>query len=213
MSGGMTARKLRIILAVFMVLIVALTVAGFMFVQRSLNDYAVTISRLNADAASGEQNLQTLNGLQAKLDERQAAISSAQSLVATEATYADRSINDISRIARESGVTITSFEFVGSGASGTASAPPSATSSAAAPTAMPGTAAAPTASTGSPAGVTKKTISVSIQSPLEYSNLMKFLIGIETNDLEMQIPSVAMTKAEGSKVTTQQFSIEVYVRQ
>jgi|GEM_PF-1480192 len=202
MKGGMTAIKLRLILMISMLLLVVAATAGFLLVQRNLSEYATTISRLNADAESGDQNLVTLTGLQAKLDERQAAVTDAHSLVADESTYADLAISDITRISNDAGVKITSFEFVESGAtSGTTTAPAAAT---------------PTASSvdtaGVPASVTKKTISVAIESPLEYSKLMRFINGIETNKLKMQIPSVSMTKGEGSEVTTQQFSIEVYVR-
>lgn len=207
MKSGMTARKLRMILSGLMLLIVVAATAGFLFAQKSLNEYAVEISRLNADAASGDQNLQTLNGLQAKLDERKTAIDSAHALVADEATYADKAINDITRIANEAGVRITSFEFVENAAS-----TPGAAAAAPAPATAPTTTAPTTPTAGAPAGVAKKTISVAIESPLEYSSLMKFISGIETNQLKMQIPSVAMTKGEGSKVSTQQFTIEVYVR-
>ena len=125
MKNGMTARKLRIALSGLMLLIVVAATAGFFFAQKSLNEYAVEISRLNADAASGDQNLQTLNGLQAKLDERKTAIDNANALVADEATYADKAINDITRIANEAGVRITSFEFVegGSSSAGAAAEP------------------------------------------------------------------------------------------
>ncbi len=206
MKSSMTATRLRLILSVVMILIVVAASAGFWFAQRSLREYASAISALNADASSGDQNLQTLNGLQARLDAERTAVDSAHALVADQATYADQVIADVTRIAAQAGVRITSFEFV--------------EDVAAAPTAPAGTTTAPPAtgtptptSSVAPAGVVKKTVSVSIESPLTYSALMKFLSGIETNPLKMQIPSVTMTKGEGNDVSTQQFSIEVYVRQ
>lgn len=201
----MTATRLQLILSVVMILIVVATSAGFWFIQRNLREYASAISVLNANANSGDQNLKTLNGLQARLDAERMAIDGAHALVADQATYADQVIADLTRIAAAAGVRITSFEFVEDVAAPTAPA--------AGTTATLPAAGATPISPAAPAGVVKKTVSVSIESPLSYSELMKFLSGIETNPLKMQIPSVTMTKGENTDVTTQQFSIEVYVRQ
>lgn len=200
--NGMTAKRLRIVLFIGLFLVVVLLAGGFMFAQSNLKGYAETISRLNADAQSGDQNIQTLRTLETRLSEEQLAIAGARSVIADNATYADQVINDITRIAAESGVTLNGFEF----ASDTTAAAPS--PAAAAPVAgAPLTPASPTAG-----GVTKKAVTVTLQSPLKYSNLMNFIQKIETNKLKMQFASVAMTKDKGDSVTTQTFSIEVYVR-
>lgn len=202
--NGMTASRLRIILSVSILLLIVAVAGGFLFAQRNLKGYATTISRLNADAESGDQNIRTLRSLKTRLAEEQLAITSARSIVADNATYADQVISDITRIANESGVTITSFEFAGDAtASGTAPAP------GAVPTTP--TTTAPTAG-GAPAGVTKKAVTVTLQSPLKYTSLMNFIQKVETNKLKMQFASVAMTKGEKDTVTAQTFSIEVYVR-
>ncbi len=207
MNGAMTATRLRLILSISMILIVVAASAGFWFVQQNLREYASAITGLNADANAGDLNLQTLSGLQARLDEDRVARDRAHALVADQSTYADQVINDISRIANEAGVQITSFEFVESAAA--APTPTQAPAAGSAPTTTMPSVTTPTA----PAGVVKKTVTVAIESPLAYTELMKFLSGIEANPLKMQIPSVAMTKGESKNVTTQQFSIEVYVRQ
>lgn len=208
MNAPMTATRLRFILSISMVIIILATIAGFLLVQRNLKEYALAISALNADANSGDKNLQTLSGLQARLDEERVAMEGAHALIADNTTYADMAINDISRIANQSGVKITSFEFVDG-----ASATPGAGAATLAPATSPTVAPAAGGEAAIPVGVTKKTVSVSLESPLPYSSLMKFLSGIESNPLKMQIPSVSMTKDKGSDVSTEQFSIEVYVRQ
>lgn len=202
--NGMTASRLRIVLSVAIVLLIVAVAGGFLFAQQNLKGYASTISRLNADAESGDQNIQTLRSLKTRLAEEQLAITSARSIVADNATYADQVIGDISRIANESGVNITSFEFVDDALASAATPAP-----AAPPTTTPTTGQSTTAT---PAGVTKKAVTVTLQSPLKYTSLMNFIQKVETNKLKMQFASVAMTKGEKDAVTTQTFSIEVYVR-
>ena len=201
MNGSMTASRLRIILSVSIALVIVAITGGFLYAQRGLGNYAAQISTMNADAQSGDTNIQTLRGLQTRLEQEQSTIASARSIVADGNTFSDQVVGDITRIANESKVNITSFEFIESATSGTTAAPTTTT---------PGGSAQPTPiSTG---GVTKKVVSVTLESPLPYAQLMDFIRRIETNDLKMQFASVTMAKEQGSNVTTQTFSIEVYVR-
>lgn len=200
----MTASRLRIILSVSIALIIVAISGGFLYAQRNLGSYASQISTMNADAQSGDTNIQTLRNLQTRLEQEQSTIASARSIVADSATFSDQVVNDITRIANESKVTITSFEFVESATTGT-------TGPTAAP-ATPGGAATPQSAPVAASGVTKKVVSVTLESPLPYANLLEFIRRIETNDLKMQFASVNMAKEAGSNVTTQTFSIEVYVR-
>lgn len=208
MKNGMTASKLRLVLSVVIVGIIGLAAGGFWFAHKSLTAYATQISGLNADAESGDTNIRTLKSLEERLEREQDTIKNARSIVADGDTYSDQVIGDISRIARDSGVEITSFGFVSaSGTSGVSTPAPAPTTPA--PT---GAGTETPAGTSAPSGVTKKTVSVTVKSPLRYSNLMAFIRNIESNDLKMQFASVNMTKDEGDMVATQTFSIEVYVR-
>ncbi len=202
MKNGMTARRLRIVLFIIMIAIVAAAASGFLYVKSGLEHYAATISQLNADAASGDSNIQTLRGLKSKLEQEQEVIKKTQSVVANSADFADKVIGNISNIAAQTGVTITGVEFTDSSGSAapTTSAPPQAT----------GTSTTP--ATASTPGVTKRTVSVSIKTPLEYSTLMQFLGALESNDLKMQPTSLTLSKDQGSQVGTQSLLIEVYVK-
>ena len=203
MKKGLTARKLRIVLIISMLLIAAAATAGFMYAKAGLDDYAQAISRLNADAQSGNTNILTLKKLQTRLDSEQAVINDARNIVASSSNYTDTVIDNISSIARNSGVSVSSISFLDD----------STTAAAAAPTATPGTPATPGTTTAPTAsGVTKKTVSVTIGSPLSYDALITFLKNLESNDLKMQPTSVSMTKDKGNLVSTQPFTIEVYVR-
>lgn len=205
MNGSMTAARLRLILIVVIFLVIAAVAGGFLFAHRSLTGYAAQISQLNADADSGDQNIATLRTLENRLDMERATIESARSVVADNATFAERVVSDITRIAAQSGVTITSLEYVDSGT------PSSGSSAAPAPT--PTTPSAPgQATTTAPTGINKKSISVAVESPIDYTKLMTFIRNIEANRLKLQISTVSLTKEDGNKVGTQSFSIGAYVR-
>lgn len=204
MSGGMTAKRLRLTLIIAMFLIIAALAGGFVFAQKNLKGYASQISQLNADANSGDQSISTLKQIETRLDQEQGTMEAARSVIADNATFAEQVVSDVTRIAAQSGVTITSLEYVDSSATGTAGTPATTAPVAAVPT-QPGVSAAP-------AGVTNKSISVTIESPLEYAKLMNFIRNIESNRLKLQIATVTMTKEQGGKVGTQTFSIGAYVR-
>lgn len=202
---GMTAQRLRVILAIIMVAIIAAAVVGFMLIQKNLADYATSISQLNASASSGDKDIRTLQSLKTTLAEKHDLIQKTRAIVGDSSSYADTVINDISQIGSQSGVSIKSIAFVDSSTGG-----------AAAPAAMapPANLSQPTTTGGSAAtGVVKKTVTVSIQSPLSYTNLMNFLAKIESNELRMHLTKVVMTKDKGNDVATQDLTIEVYVRQ
>lgn len=206
MKNGMTAKKLRVVLVIVMLLSAGATIGGFLYIQHSLSGYAQAISKLNADAASGDESIQILRKLEARLSSEQSTIDKAKSVVTDNATFTDKAIDDISDIAARSGVRIVSYEF-----SSTTPAVAPAPAGAAAQT--PATTAPTTpAATPIPGGVTKRTVTVAIETPLDYTNLMNFIKNIETNELKMQIPNITMSKATGNQVATQTFLIEVYVR-
>ncbi len=197
--NGMTAQRLRIVLFFIMVLIMVAAVVGFTIVQKNLADYATSISKLNADAQSGDKDIRTLQELKSRLAAQQDLIQKTRSVVGDPSTYADTVIRDITRIGAESGVPVKSILFAGD------------TVAEVAPQSTPTSTVAPS-TTFSSSTVTKKTVTVSIQSPLSYTSLMKFLSGIESNDLRMRVAKVTMTKDKGNDVGTQDLSIEVYVR-
>lgn len=197
---GMTAQRLRVVLFFIMVLIMVAAVVGFSIVQKNLASYATSISKLNADAQSGDKDIRTLKSLKTRLAEQQELIQKTRAIVGDASSYADTVINDISQIGTQSEVQVKSIAFAEN-------------ISAAGATGAPLTAGTPTPTTAAPSGVTKKTVTVSIASPLSYTNLMKFLSRIETNQLRMHVTKVTMTKDTGNDVATQDLTIEVYVRQ
>lgn len=203
MKRTMTARRLRGLLLVAMLVILVSAVGGFIFVQNQLTGYAQQISKLNADAAAGNQNLTTLKKLKQRLEEDTQLVEKTHSIIGDGAMYTDQVVTSLSEIASRSGATINSIEFNDD-----------ATAAAAAPAAgsAAGT-AAPTAPTAAmPSGVSIKNVTVSVKSPLSYETFMNFLVGLETSDLRMQVTNIGLTKDDKANVSTQAFTLEVYVR-
>jgi len=205
MTGTLTASRLRAVLIIAIISIVMAMAGGFWFVHKNLQAYATSISKLNADSLSADSNIQTLQNLRKTLDEKQQAANDARNLIADSSVFPDRAVKDITRIAEESGVKITSIEYSEASAGSGTAAPTTPTT--------PTTPATPqAAATPAAPGVTKKTITVALDSPLPYNNLLEFIERIENNELKMQIASVSITKEKGDEVSTQPFSIGVYVR-
>jgi hypothetical protein len=202
--GPMTATKLRFVLSITMLLILVVIVGGFYFAQVQLRNYGRSISQLNADAASGDKNLQILRSLEDKLKAEAPTIKKAQSIVAEskQYKYQDEIVQDLSRNATVSGVTISGFAFTSANAT------------------APGTTSAQTtAPAANSSGLRSQTVTVSIVSPVSYDNIMLFIKSIELNPLKMQIASVSLSryidtdnKFNGNAVTPESFTIEVYVR-
>lgn len=200
--NGMTAQRLRIVLAIIMVAIIAAAVVGFIFFQKNLAAYATSISQLNANAQSGDEDIRTLQDLKTRLDQQQVLIQKTRAIVGDSSSYADTVVSDVSQIGAESGVAVKSIAFVDSTTTSATPAPAAPTSSSTMPSAS-----------GASTGVVKKTVTVSIQSPLSYTSLMNFLAKIESNELRMHITKIVMTKDKGNNVATQDLTIEVFVRQ
>ena len=203
-TNGLSARKLRIILLLVLALIALSAIGGFYFMQGQLRAYAADISRLNAVADSGGKNLVTLRQLSTDLKKLEGTIQKTKDIVAEskEYVYQDQIIEDLTKISQTTGVTVTGFTFSSPSAAGT-------TGEAAAPATEAPQATTPVAATSS---LKSQTVTVAFESPLEYDRFMSFIKAIELNPLKMQIASVTMTKAEGNNVTSDSFTLEVYVR-
>ena len=212
-GSAMTANKLRYILISALILLFFASAAGFYFVQNLLRAYAKETSSLNSEAAICDQNLAALKNIESYLAAHQQDQDLAQKVVADskEYRYQNEIVSDISDFADKSGIHITSYDFSSSkdGAAGSTSSTPS-TSTTTTPSATPsGGAAAGTSSLKS------TTVNVSIQSPVNYTKLLNFISLIEQNTTKMQISGISLTRSdEGgkSKVSSESFDIEVYVR-
>ncbi len=199
----LTARQFRIVLLIILFLLVGGLVAGSVFVQTKLRSYSAEISTQNSQAARSESDIATLRKIEAFLEENQSVEQLAQKVVAESSSYQyqDQIIKDLSAIASESGITITSYGFSEAAAEGATPAGGAA---------QPGAAATP--APAAPSGLNSKSVSVQIVSPVSYNNLLDFIRRVEQNTTKMQIAGVSMSAAESGQVSSNAFDIKVYVR-
>lgn len=209
-SRALTASKLRYMLITVLVLLFAGGASGFYFVQHLLRGYAKETSTLNSQASISDQNLQALQNIQNYLAAHQEDQDLAQKVVADskEYRYQNEIVSDISKFANQSGINITAYNF--SSDSSTDAASGSATS----PSATNET--SPTTSPANGVSSLKSTkVNVTIKSPVNYNNLLDFISRIEQNITKMQIAGISLTRSDEdgkSKVSSESFDIEVYVR-
>ncbi|MDN5275002.1 MAG: exported protein of unknown function [Candidatus Saccharibacteria bacterium] len=193
--GALTATRLRIILAVSLLLI---EVLGSLFVtnaDRILKSYAAEVSQVRADANASQNNVQTLRKIQQELLANKDAIARTNGIVADSQSYQyqDQIITDLNDYAKRANITLTNLDFLATAPSGT-------------------TTPAPTGGTTAVAGVKTTSVSVTIKNPVEYDRLLRFIKSIEENLTKMQISSIGLAKDSGGGVTSQVLTIEVYIR-
>lgn len=187
-KSGMTARRLRGLLIVMMILAVGLGAAGFYFAQNMLGEYAVTVSQSVANSNASGGGVQSLENLQKELESKQPIITKTASLMANTQDYQSQAIKDLDIYAAAAGIGISNYSF-----------------------AAAATTAAPAAATAAPAG---SSITLTLTNPISYTKLLTFMKAVESNLPKMQITSVNMTRVDGDadSVRADQLIIQVYTR-
>jgi hypothetical protein len=191
----LTATRLRLILAVSLLLIEVLASLFIAFADSELKKYALDVSRVYADSSASQDNVQTLRKIQRELDANKEAVERANDIVAASKSYQyqDQIITDLNGYANRAGLTVTNLDFD--------NADPAAT-----PTpAQPGAAAAP-------AGVKSTSVSVTLKNPVNYESLLRFVKSIEQNLTKMQISRIGIAKDTAGGVTSEVLTLEVYIR-
>lgn len=190
----LTATKLRAGLAFSLLLIIIGAAAVFSIANGWLQSLATQVSHATADANASHTTIATLEQLQEKLAENRGVIQRASNIVAESQSYQyqDEIIQDLNNYAAAAGITITNFNF---GTQTDANQPATET-----PTVAP------------PSGINSTLVSIAIQNPVNYDSLLRFFYSIEQNLTKMQITNIGLTKAEGSNVTSEDLTVEVYIR-
>lgn len=202
MKGPMTATKLRLILSCSLVLVAGILVGIFVYFYSQLETAATETNHTVVDAAASQNNIATLDKIEDFLKENSQVVERARSIVADSQSYQyqDQIITDLNDFANRNNVTITNVDFTG-------------TNQPAANTATPGvTAPAPTPQ---PAGGIKSTsATVTIKTPVNYDDLLRFLESIERNLTKMQVSKVSLSRgsATGNDIVSDALTIEVYIR-
>lgn len=202
-ARNLTPTKLRLLLLAALVLILFLTVGVFYLGYRQLETMAVEVGEKVAEANDSQNTIQELQKLKQDLEANQDVITKA-SLIAADGqnySYQDQIVNDLTTYAARASMTISNITFSTTGAAGGA-----------APATNPAPAPAPASTESAPAGLKKTNISVTLDNPVDYKNLLNFLHYIEQNLTRLKVANVTLTKAEGGAVNTDVLNLEVYLR-
>jgi hypothetical protein len=204
-TSSLDAPKLRIILVVTIILLVGASTAIFWYFRSQLITYAEQVEKDTAAASVSISDVNKLKALKQELEDNQVAVTRAKNIVADSKSYQyqNQIVDDINIYAKKAGVSVTSFAFTDPAASGAQGA--------AAP------AQAPTAATQAPTlpeGLKTVSVSLTLKSPIEYQNIIKFVRYIEANLTKMQVSGVAFSKtgAGSTQVSVDPITVEVYVQ-
>lgn len=203
--NGVTATKLRVVLAASMILILIIAIVSFWFFRNQLESYATEVRKANAAASVSEKNVMMLKQLEKELEDNAVAIARTEKIVGDSKfyRYQDQIIADINSYAKAAGIFIQNYSFLESTTPGTTDGSNAATSpQPAGPDGPP------------PAGLKTTGVSITLASPVDYAALMRFVHSIETNLTKMQLTGISITRqAYGSQnVATNPLNIEVYTR-
>lgn len=194
----LTATRLRSILTLSLFALSLLNAVALFFIYDKLHDTAIDVSHAVVDANASQTNIQTLKTLQKELADKQDVVKRAGNIVADSQSYQyqNQIINDLNGYAAKSGISITNIDFAADTTAGTAPAP---------------SAKSPAAAT--PSGLKATTVSITLQNPVSYNNMLRFIHSIEQNLTKMQISKVGLAKgSSGTDVTSEALTIQVYIR-
>jgi len=177
-KSRLNPRMLRVILAIFLLLIIGLGAAGFVYAQKELLSYAKEISRKKVDASASNSSIATLQNVQKELQGYDDVKQKIGALRAGDEFPIFRIVDEVTKIASRNNVPISSFSFGDSAATPTAG-----TSASPTPT-------APVASSTS----SSKTISLNVNFGQinNYQDYLQFLYDIEQNVPKMRVKSVSV---------------------
>lgn len=200
--SALTPSRLRLILSISLALIVLAGAGIFYLAYDRLGETAAETGTRAASARESQDTLQRLQSLKEELDEKKDAANMASRVVANSQNYAyqDLLVNDLTIYANRADLTIKNISFsnpVSSPATGTPGG-----------TTAPGSGAA----TGAPSGLNKATVDITLETPVNYQNLLNFLHYIEQNLTKLRISKVVMTKDESDSVVIDVLSLEVYIQ-
>ncbi len=217
-TSKLSPSKLRLMLIGLMLLIVVVCAIGFWFFREQLTVYADQVRADSAAAEASTDDIAQLQKLKEQLENDQVAVARAKKIVADSKFYAYQVdiIHDLTTYANEAGISIVGFTFnnenVSSSSSGSSSTPESTPESA--PTSAPDPGSASSGEAPAIAGLKTTSVSIAIQSPVQYKAYMTFLRSIELNLTKMEIAGVSLSKGtdDPNTVTVSPLSIEVYTR-
>ncbi len=205
--SNLSAQKLRMLLFVTILCIIALSAGIFVYTRGVLTTYASEVQEVNEIAALSSQNLSSLATLQQKLATNKEAVERTKNLVAESKSYAyqDQIIKDINTFAAKTNVSVTGYQFNGDISSASTTAASGAATQPATDT---------TGQTAETSGLKTISVALSLKSPVAYKNVMEFIHLIEQNLTKMQLTGIAFAKdiESPNNLSVSSLTVEVYTR-
>ena len=201
MKKGLTASSARIVLALFLLIILAAMVAGSYFAYSFLSTTSKEVADMQTEASAVDMKIQNLLKLKDQLEKNPVATKKAEQIVADSKSYQyqNQIINDLSIYAAKANVPIQSFTFQDSSTSSAKSSSSSSQTTAKKPTSV--------------SGLKSITVSIQLGDKVPYNNLLHFLYLVENNVTRMQIYGVSISRGEQrGEVSAQSLELGVYVR-
>ena len=205
MKKTLSAATVRLLLVILLIISLASIAAGAFFAYSFLRTTADEIAQLQSEDAATDAKINTILSLKKQLDRNETVVKKANQIAAESASYQyqNQIISDLTSLANQANIPITSFTFKDAAAASTSS-PTTNTSSAQSP-----------AST--PASTTLKSTFVSIQlgDKIPYQNFLHFLHLLEQNVTRMQVSGVSLSTSNeggGSTLSSQTLELEVYIK-
>lgn len=204
-KSTMTATKLRILLSVGLAVSIILTGGLFYLGRGQLDALATDVGQAVADANASQNNIEALKQTEQELEANRDVVARVDKVVADskQYNYQNSIVTDLNAYAQRYGLAITNIDFSSTSTSATSAPTP----------ASPGVEgeAAPAASASS---VKTVTVNVTLENPVDYDNLLRFLRAIERNLTKMQVANFGVTKSTDNpkEVSANSLSIELHVK-
>ncbi len=223
-KGPIKATGFRIVLAVSIVLIVALSGVGFSYGVGFVQSYAKTVSEKQAQSKSSDENIQQLIKTKAFLEENSSVINKIAALrtngKSNEHYPEIEIINIVRSLAAKNDISVTGIAQVLDSSGQSDGATPGATGSTAPATPPAGSAASTpgSAATGStPQASSSETVAVSVTlgESVEYESYLQFLYDIEQNIPLLKVDSVNVSHSAGAspnKVSAGDTTIHLFIK-
>ena len=179
------AITLRNIMSFSILLIIGLSALGFYFAQNDLIKLSDEVKILSASPAnsSGNTKLQ-IKQYQSFIDSHKTDSEKANSLFISEQDYSRQINNNLASFATKTGINIIKYDYT-----------------------QPTGKFADTTTVG---GATRIYATITIDNPVKFTNLMRFLNFIENSIPKMQVTSLNISPDGGEYVTTSSITIEMY---
>lgn len=201
---SMTAIKLRLILIGALSLIVLAHIGIPLLGQHLLRQNSTSVTQAISHETSSRETLERLEKAEQQLKAQKNTVEKSKNLYADAAShnYQRQVIEQVNAYAAMVGVGVTGYSFSDSSSGGTGdSAAGTPAPGAPAPTAATPTTPTAGTSAGSPTSVTgakTTTVTVSLQSPIEYATFLKFIKLLQGNVTQFQLQTINFSGSSGS---------------